>query len=396
MTTEFRRQQQRRGTAAQWGGNDQVLLAGEIGLQTGPGTGEARAKVGDGVTAFSALPWVFEVDQVARDAIAATDAVVFSLDSRLTVVETAIAGGGTIDQLTAQVAANTAAIALRQLTLPVGANPGDVLHWDGTAYAATALAPAPGQGTMLFWDVLTATYRGTGAGAVGQALILQPGGAPGWGNPSTITVTLQNQTIPLTGGASVQDAFNAAAPTIDPDAVVTITWGTFAYHYIGAPGIAITTAVAADFTLLGTTAPSLTDAPVDGTPYVRQDGAWVPLVQDLGEDVLAFDFGSGPPTPNQSLSVVLVRPISIPDNFAGARGSSAVNPASTVTGQILVNAVQVGSFFAGAAGLVTFNFVTPGAPLAVAAGARVTMAMPGTIPANFAGFAASLVAARTT
>ena len=282
MTTEYRRMAQLRGTEAQWTANNVVLLAGEIALQTGPGLGEARAKVGDGVTAFGTLPWVFEVDQTARAGVAALDGSVTSLDSRVTSLEDQAAAGGSIAELQAQVAQNTTDIAARQMLLPVGASAGDVLHWDGTAYAATALSPAPVLGTILYWNPALGTYVGTAAGAVGQAMILKPGGIPGWGNPSSITVTVSNTVIPLAGEATVEDAFNAAAPTVAPDEVATVTWEGKTYHYIGAPGVAIVGAVAGDFVFMG-----IEDAPLDGSRYARKDGLWDALPPLFGEVINA-------------------------------------------------------------------------------------------------------------
>jgi hypothetical protein len=274
MATEFRRMQQRRGTAAEWAANNIVLLAGEIALQTGPGAGEARAKIGDGVTPFGSLPWVFEVDQTARNGVASLTLSVTSLDTRVDALEAATGSGGALDDLTAAVAQNTADILARQMILPVGTNPGDLLFWSGTDYAATAFAPAMEHGSMFFWNATAGEYARVPNGAVGQALILRPGGVPGWGNPSSITVTLENTSIPLAGGASVEAAFNAAAPTIAANAITTVTWEGQAFHYVGAPGTAITTATAADFALIGYTTSGIADAPSDGKTYGRKDAAW--------------------------------------------------------------------------------------------------------------------------
>lgn len=274
MTIEYRRMAQLRGSEADWTANDVVLLAGEIALQLGPGLGEARAKVGDGATAFSGLPWVFEVDQTARDQIGTLDGTVIALDSRVTVLEDQLAAGGSMADLIAQVDQNTSDIAGKQAALPLGSNPGDVVYWDGSAFATTAFSPPASLGTMFYWDAAAGAYLRVPNGAVGQALILQPGGVPGWGNPASISVTVQNRSLPLMGGASVADAFNAAAPTIGPDEVVTITWEGESFHYVGVAGVAITTATAADFALIGYTTSGIADAPSDGKTYGRKDAAW--------------------------------------------------------------------------------------------------------------------------
>lgn len=391
MATEYRRMQQRRGTSAEWSANNIVPLAGEITLQTGPGTGEARAKIGDGMTPFGTLPWVFEVDQTARDGVAALDGSVASLDTRVSALEDQASAGGSLSELQAQVAQNTTDIQARQMLLPVGASPGDVLFWDGTTFSVTALSPAPQQATMLFWDALTQAYRGTEPGAVGQALIIQPGGVPGWGNPSTITYTLTNRSIPLMGSATVVDAFNAAAPTIDGDEVVTVTWETFAYHYIGAPGIAITTATAADFTLLGNTNPSIDDAPADGQTYGRRDGDWVVLTATYD---LYFDFGPGAVLANAERALVLARAITIPADLTGSQVSLTTGDASAPVLTLYEGAIARATLTLTATG-GTWAAVVPATPIALPVGALVRLTAPATVAAAFTGLRASVAATRT-
>lgn len=63
---------QRRGTSAQWAAADRVLAAGEVGVDVTVG----RVKVGDGSTAWSALPWL----TVAEDD---AEALLDGLDSHL-------------------------------------------------------------------------------------------------------------------------------------------------------------------------------------------------------------------------------------------------------------------------------------------------------------------------
>lgn len=56
MVTEAKRQQQRRANAADWPAGE-VLLAGELGVETDTG----RVKVGDGVSAWSTLEYLDEL-----------------------------------------------------------------------------------------------------------------------------------------------------------------------------------------------------------------------------------------------------------------------------------------------------------------------------------------------
>lgn len=48
---------QRRGTSAEWSAQNPVLAAGEIGVEFGP-AGEIRAKAGNGISAWSGLPYI--------------------------------------------------------------------------------------------------------------------------------------------------------------------------------------------------------------------------------------------------------------------------------------------------------------------------------------------------
>jgi hypothetical protein len=115
-----------------------------------------------------------------------------------------------------------------------------------------------------------------------------------------------------------------------------------------------------------------------------------------GDDVLAFDFGSGAPTANQSLSVVMAHDVSIPNNFAGSRGAVLANPATSLVVPVFVGGIQRGTATISTAGAFTFAFGTPGSPLAVTAGTRVAMTMPASIPAGVTGVAASLITNRVT
>ena len=61
---------QRRGTSAQWAASDRVLAAGECGVDVTVG----RVKVGDGVTGWSALPWLTVAEADAESLIDGLDA----------------------------------------------------------------------------------------------------------------------------------------------------------------------------------------------------------------------------------------------------------------------------------------------------------------------------------
>lgn len=143
-------------------------------------------------------------------------------------------------------------------------------------------------------------------------------------------------------------------------------------------------------------APGIADAPIDGVEYVRKDGAWEPLLTDLGDDVLAFEFGDSAPVASQVLSLILVHDISIPNNFTGSRGSVTSNPVSNLVVTVKVDATTLGTITVNTAGVFTFAFSSPGSPYAATAGQRVSLTMPGSIPAGTLGFCASLLTDRTS
>jgi hypothetical protein len=60
MATELARMSQIIGTTADWGANDLVILSGEIAIEILVG-GDVQAKVGDGVTTYSLLPYSWGV-----------------------------------------------------------------------------------------------------------------------------------------------------------------------------------------------------------------------------------------------------------------------------------------------------------------------------------------------
>lgn len=236
MATEFRRIQNLRGTTADWASNDIVLLLGEIGLED---TGTSwRGKVGNGTALWSALPYAFEIDPTARASIVALEAADVTLDGRVTALET---GSGSLTVLTARVDAHDVEIAGKQDSLPPATAAGILLQWDGTDYAPGASAPT--DKGVAWWDNTAGEYKTAAPASVGQFLRAGAGNVPTWqSGAQTIARFL---TYP--GGASVQAAFNAAAPTVLFNELVFVRWTTLRYLYIGPPGVGITGAVAGDF-----------------------------------------------------------------------------------------------------------------------------------------------------
>lgn len=537
MATEYRRQQQLRGTEAQWASNDVVVLAGEIALQTGPGTGQARAKIGDGASAFSALPWVFETDALARQSIADVTAVTVTLDSRVTALENTLSAGGTVDQLTAQVTANTAAIATKQDLLANGTL-GDLLWWDTDLLSWTPLPiGSPGHVLTVVNDEPTWRVLPVSGGAVPEApqdniyyvrrnAIWEPDPfVDVTGDTMTGALTLSGPPVDplhaatkayvdLAGGLTQEAAdlryvnvtgdtmtgsltVEATAPEIVLNRTGTVqsvmrfqnaalnrwSWTMSGAESTGNAGSNLVLTGHDDagvslgtlFQLTRSRQVSINGAPINanstftvrapdtlvvgvdvldllnantaadsfvginlrtasgairaglrgerpGTSNTGDLGIWTARTPGSltkaatfrangnleidgavsatniksSDDVLVFDFGSGAPTAGQSLSVVMVHDVSIPNNFAGSRGSVLANPASNLVVPVLVGGVQRGTATVSAAGAVTFAFGAPGSALAVTAGTRVTMTMPGTIPSGVTGFAASLLSNRTT
>lgn len=243
MATEFRRMMQLRGDAATWGANDQILLSGEIAFQIEAGVW--RMKVGDGAALYSALPFIGETDPTARADIVTLQGDVTDLDTRLLVVE---ASTGSISTLEGRVDAVEAALPGKQAAIADGTNEGDLIVWNGSAWEPSEITL--GLGSMLYWNPGLNNYIGIPIGDEGQSLVVA-GGTPAWGFPTTA----RNRVIALTGGASVQAAFNTLAPTINNGDVVTVTWEDRSYHYVGPSGAAISTSTSGDFTLLGYTDP---------------------------------------------------------------------------------------------------------------------------------------------
>lgn len=175
MATEFRRQQQLRGSPTDWGLNNIVVLHGEFALEFDGTTW--RMKLGNGLDTYADLPFVGETDPVARADNAAQALALTDLTDRVGTLETST---GSLGALQAQVDSNTAAIATRQPALPTPTDAGNVLYWDGTAYQTTLFSPAPATGMMFYWDATAGAYASIAAGSPGQALVWSVGGIPVW------------------------------------------------------------------------------------------------------------------------------------------------------------------------------------------------------------------------
>lgn len=173
MTTEYRRMQQLRGTSTDWSANDIALINGEIGFETGGAT--LRAKFGDGTSLWSALPYIFETDTVARASAADVAADLASVDSRVTALETT---SGDLTDIQSQVDANTAAIAGKQNAFADGTADGGLLYWNGTAYVASENAMS--NRGVAYYDTATSDYLSTATPTAYQIMQADVDGKPSW------------------------------------------------------------------------------------------------------------------------------------------------------------------------------------------------------------------------
>lgn len=173
MTIDYRRMQQRRGTDTDWTLNNIVLLAGELGVQEDPAGW--RFKIGDGATAWDALPWSGETDPTARAEAAAATAAVAALDIRVVALETL---PGDLTALQAQVDSQDAAIAAINAGLPAGNAEGDLLYWDGAAFVPTTYTIA--NGSMFYWNATAGEIQALPAPTPGHYLRASVGGLPVW------------------------------------------------------------------------------------------------------------------------------------------------------------------------------------------------------------------------
>lgn len=389
MTTEFRRQMQLRGTPTDWSSNDIVLLQGEIGLEMI--TGGWRMKAGDGTAAWSALPYIGEKDQTARDANTLQDTEISNLDARVTAIE------GTSTDLTdlqAQVDLNTTNIAGKQASLGSASSPGNITFWDGAAWVATGMTLP--HGGLYYWSTAAEDYVALAPGATNQVLTWDTAGVPKW------------KPIPPTGGGVEEAPFDTVlyarrdgvwdpVPEILPEAPVD---GEFYARKDGdwesIPG-GLSDAPS-DGDLYGrkdgaweaVPDPGIADAPSDGKTYGRKDGAWIELVAVYD---LYFDFGPSTIAASAERALVLARAITIPADLTGSRVSLAAGDSSAPVFTLYEGATARGTLTLTSSG-GTWAATVGGTPISIAAGQLVRLVAPGAVASAFLGLRASVAATR--
>lgn len=157
MTTEFKRRQERRATAANWSSTNPILAAGELGYDT---TNDVL-KIGDGSTAWNSLG----VANSGTYAPKAADVVVTYTGGTLTLNNTAWTD---LD--------SSGSAAARNLDLLIPAEAGDLVHIEPSFVVAAAA-------TDLFFDVATVV-----AGAVVNTFSGTPNGIGGWFCPTSVGI----------------------------------------------------------------------------------------------------------------------------------------------------------------------------------------------------------------
>jgi hypothetical protein len=212
MAIDFRRMQQLRGSSVEWGIDDIVPLAGEMALETGGAV--VRAKVGDGTSLYSVLPYAFEVDITARSSITDLEADFVTLESRVDAIE---GGSGSLSDLQDQVDINTAAIAGKQATLAAGTSVGGILFWDGSAYVAAGTTMF--EHGILYYDDVAEDYLCTAEPTAWQILQADATGKPAW------STTLKVPTISALGIAGLDDT-NTGLSLPAADTLALVTGGT--------------------------------------------------------------------------------------------------------------------------------------------------------------------------
>jgi hypothetical protein len=93
MSVRYQTFQFRRGTAAEWTQRNPTLLAGEAGYETDTN----RLKFGDGVRAWSALPYVGDLEGSVLSGLAIAKGCILAANDTNTL--TAVDGGGSTDKL---------------------------------------------------------------------------------------------------------------------------------------------------------------------------------------------------------------------------------------------------------------------------------------------------------
>lgn len=111
-----------------------------------------------------------------------------------------------------------------------------------------------------------------------------------------------------------------------------------------------------------------------------------------------YDFGmlafATPTTDAVLQKIVMSRAITVPGNFAGARGNVDVDPTATFDIDFTVNGASAGTISISTAG--AFTFTTPaGAPIALVAGNVVRFVAPTTVDDTVTGIAITIAATVT-
>jgi len=132
------------------------------------------------------------------------------------------------------------------------------------------------------------------------------------------------------------------------------------------------------------------EAPVDGTAYARQDGAWVVVSASGG----AYDFGiafGGTPAASEVMGrLSLPRTTTCPANFAGSAGHVGANPAAAFDIDVQDDGVSIGTISIATDGSFTFA-TTGGLEQVIAGGSLVTFIAPAAVDATLIDISATLI-----
>jgi len=156
MTIRRYRFKLRRASAAQWTASNEVLLDGEPGIEQAAGVAPDKLKIGDGVTAWSALPYS-PSDAVggAVDSVSAADGTIVVAG---TAADPTLAVGAVPQTSVANLVPDLAG---KQATIPAGTYAD---YTEGTAAARPAAVAVPNKTMYLATDIAGGTlYRSNGS-----------------------------------------------------------------------------------------------------------------------------------------------------------------------------------------------------------------------------------------
>lgn len=137
---------------------------------------------------------------------------------------------------------------------------------------------------------------------------------------------------------------------------------------------------------------ALLDAPMNGTGYVRQDGAWTAL-DSVGAMPLAFDFGTAAPSPGDERAILLVSPARLPAGLTGSLGEVVTPGVADGTVDLFAGSALVGTATIGINGLVVFS-QRQVREVALPAGTLVRAVVGAVVPASLAGIRITVAAQR--